>query len=59
MSARTEWIDSNCPINEPNTTMGPASCGLTDQAQTPMAANPNAKPESPCTKPATAAPTRT
>ena len=56
---RTEWIDSSCPTSEPNTTMGPASCGLTDHAQIPIAANPKAKPESPCTKPATAAPTIT
>src|ERR1700759_4132167 len=43
---------STCPTTDPNTTIGAATRGSIDQAHTPIATRPNAKPERPCTNPA-------
>ena len=48
---RTVPMDRSCPNHEPHTTSGPASCGSIAHAHTLTATSPNAKPDTPCTKP--------
>src|SRR6266436_8341074 len=48
---RTVPMDRICPNHEPHTTNGPASCGSIVHAHTLTATSPNAKPDTPCTKP--------
>ena len=46
-----------CPVRPPNTAITAASCGSTPHTQIDIATIAKAKPEMPCTRPATAAPT--
>ncbi|MCY1553666.1 hypothetical protein D9M68_901730 [compost metagenome] len=48
---------TSCPVSEPNTASTAATRGSMPQTQNDMATMLKAKPERPCTKPATAAPT--
>ena len=54
---RLDSAATTCPVSEPNTAITAATRGSMPQTQKDMATMPNAKPESPCTNPATAAPT--
>lgn len=56
---RTENTASSWPVSAPNTASAAASRGSSTQAQNDMATMPKAKPDRPCTNPATAAPTAT
>jgi hypothetical protein len=47
---------TTCPVSEPNTAITEATRGSMPQTQNDMATMPKAKPDRPCTKPATAAP---
>jgi hypothetical protein len=47
---------TTCPISDPNTAKGAATCGSTAHAHTDSAASAKAKPDRPCTKPASTAP---
>jgi hypothetical protein len=55
----THGSATNWPINAPKTDIGAATRGSTAQAQIDSATKEKAKPETPCAKPATAAPKRT
>ena len=45
-----------CPVTPPNTAMTAACCGSMPHTQMDIATIEKAKPEMPCTRPATAAP---
>ncbi|MNO05920.1 hypothetical protein D3C81_2274900 [compost metagenome] len=56
---RTVKAASSWPVRAPNTERVAASLGSSTQAQKDRATSPKAKPDSPCTKPATMAPSAT
>ncbi len=56
---RTETAAMTWPVKAPETASTAASCGSITQAQIDRAVSPKAKPDRPCTKPATTAPRAT
>ena len=54
---RTRIAEMIWPVTPPNTAITAASCGSTPHTQIAIATIAKAKPEMPCTRPPTAAPT--